>query len=375
MKGQPASSSREPQEPTDERPGPFVGQGPELDGLTNDLDRVLLGQGQLVLVSGDPGLGKTRFAQEIASVARDRGMGVHWGVSREGDGSRPYWPWVQILRSYVAGCDPTQLRAELGSGAAIVGRLVPEIRETLPDAEILAPTPESDDDRLMLFDALTTFLRNASDNRPLVFILDDLHWADSSSLLLLNHVARSLGERRFAVVATYSELDVTPSSPLMSTVGQLGRVSSAPTRRVHLSGFSAEDTSSYIESVIGIPPTADVIRTIHSRTGGNPLFLVELVDQLAAPSSDVPQSWETEIPDSIRGLIGRRLERLSEQCSLVLTTASVIGGRFSLGQLRAAHDELSEETLFDLLEEASRERVITDSEGSAVEYEFTQKLT
>jgi eukaryotic-like serine/threonine-protein kinase len=154
---------------------PFVGREAELGVLTDDLDAALAGRGGVVLVAGEPGIGKTRLAEELAAQASGRGVLVLWGRCWEGEGAPAFWPWVQVVRAYVQVADPTALRQEMGAGAADIAQLVPALRERLPDLPAPPPT-EPEAARFRLFDSLTGFLRAAAGRRPLLVVLDDLHW-------------------------------------------------------------------------------------------------------------------------------------------------------------------------------------------------------
>ena len=135
------------------------------------------------MLAGEPGIGKTRTTQELASYAENRGAQVFWGRCYEDEGTPPYWPWVQTMRSYVQQASREQLTAEIGPGAAAIAEIVPEIRGKLPDLET-PPALEPEQARFRLFDSITTFLKNAAQSKPLMLVLDALHWADRSSLIL-----------------------------------------------------------------------------------------------------------------------------------------------------------------------------------------------
>ena len=172
---------------------PFVGRAGELAALTADLDAAVGGRGGVVLVAGEPGIGKTRLAEELAARATARGAVVLWGRCWEGAGAPSFWPWVQVVRGYVqvqAG-DPASLRHDLGAGAADIAQLVPAVHDCIPD--LPAPPPlEPEAARFRLFDSLAGFLRAAAARRPLLLVLDDLHWADVPSLALLRFMSREL---------------------------------------------------------------------------------------------------------------------------------------------------------------------------------------
>src|ERR671914_1743503 len=151
--------------------GEFVGRQQEMGKLKGVLEDALSGRGQLLMLVGEPGIGKTRTAQELASYAEARGAQVLWGWCYEEVGAPPYWPWVQPLRSYIQHQEPEQLRSQMGSGAADIAEIIPDVRERLPGLEPpLALEPEQA--RFRLFDSIATFLKNASLSRPLMLVLD-----------------------------------------------------------------------------------------------------------------------------------------------------------------------------------------------------------
>ena len=167
----------------------FVGRQKEMGDLKGCLEDALSGRGRLVMLVGEPGIGKSRTAQELTTYAGLRGAQVLWGRSYEEQGVPPYWPWVQAIRSYVRERDPEQLSSEMGSGAAAIAEVVSDVRERL----LGLPSPpqlEPDQARFRLFDSISAFLKTASQRQPLVLVLDDLHWADPPSLALLQFVAR-----------------------------------------------------------------------------------------------------------------------------------------------------------------------------------------
>src|SRR5262249_4957556 len=153
--------------------------------------RAIAGRGGMVLLVGEPGIGKTRLAEELTDLARERGARALWGRCYEGEGAPALWPWVEILRAWLRRCEPDVARAALGPGAADIAQVVPEVRRLLPDLPE-PPTLEPAQARFRFFDAVAAFFAQAGVAQPLVLILDDLHWADTSSLLLLEFLARDL---------------------------------------------------------------------------------------------------------------------------------------------------------------------------------------
>ena len=195
--------------------GAFVGRQQELGELKTALDDALSGRGRLVMLAGEPGIGKTRTARELALVAESQGAQALRGRCYEEEGAPPYLPWLQPIRFYVQQQAPEQLRAEMGAGAADIAAIVPELRDKLPDLETPSAL-EPEQSRFRLFSSITTFFKNAT--QPRMLVLDDLHWADNPSLLLLQFLAREMGESRLLVVGTYRDVELSRQHPLSETL-------------------------------------------------------------------------------------------------------------------------------------------------------------
>ena len=193
--------------------GVFVGRQREMGELKACLEDALSGRGRLVTIVGEPGIGKTRTALELATYAGLRQAQVLWGRCYEDQGAPPYWPWVQAVQSYVRDLEPEQLRSDMGAGAAAIAEVVSDVREQLPGLDA-PPQLEPEQARFRLFDSITTFLKNAARRKPLVLVLDDLHWADHPSLLLLEFVARELANARVLVIGTYRDVELSRQHPL-----------------------------------------------------------------------------------------------------------------------------------------------------------------
>ena len=265
----------------------FVGRHQEMANLKATLEDALSGRGRLVMLVGSPGIGKTRTAQELAAEAENRGTQVLWGRCYEEEGAPPYWPWVQPIRSYIQQQTPEQLRADMGPGAADIVEIVPEIRHKLTDLET-PPVLEPEQARFRLFDSITTFFKSAAQVQPLVIILDDLHWADKPSLLLLQFLAREMGESRLLVVGTYRDVELSRQHPLSETLAQLSR--EPVFRRELLPGLSREDTGNFVEVAAGLRPPQGLVESIYLRTEGNPFFMGEVIRLLVERGN-----WEKEI--------------------------------------------------------------------------------
>ncbi len=357
--------------------GVFVGRQREMGELKAALEDALSGRGRLVMLVGEPGIGKTRIASELATYAGLRRAQVLWGRCYEGGGAPPYWPWVQAIRSYVRERDAEELKSEMGSGAADIAEIVSDVRERLPGLKS-PPTLEPEQARFRLFDSITTFLKSAGRGKPLILILDDLHWADTASLLLLEFVAGELADGRLLLIGTYRDVEVSRQHPLSKTLGQLTKAELF--RRVFLRGLSQEDIGRFIEIVSGITPPQDLVKDVHKHTEGNPLFVTEFVrllvqeGELTRERAVASDRWGVRIPEGVREVIGRRLDRLSERCNQTLSIASVVGRHFDLEVLDRLIEDLSRERLLGALEEALSARVIEELPNEVGRYQFTHAL-
>jgi tetratricopeptide (TPR) repeat protein len=351
--------------------GVFVGRGHETAALHTALEDALAGQGRLVLLAGEPGIGKSRLADELSAEAQRRGVDVLWGRCWEAGGAPAYWPWVQSMRAHVRERAPEALRAELASGAGDIAQILPELRELFPDLPA-PPAAQSEDARFRLFDAMAMFLRNAAQTHPLVLVLDDLHAADTPSLLLLRFVAGELGQSRILLIGAYRDTEVGPDHPLAATVAELSRERS--TSLLQLAGVARADLSQYLERTTGVVAPQDLVVAIHEETEGNPLFFGELVRLLAAEgrleAPMVAGARRFAIPPGLREVIDRRLDRLPDESRPLLTLASVLGREFTLDAL-ARLSALPVDELRPMLDEALAAGVVGEVPGTFARLRFS----
>lgn len=369
---------------TETRPGSglrtsstFVGREPELAQLQRMLDDAFSGHGGLALLLGEPGIGKTRLADELAEAARQQRARVLIARSYEGDGAPAFWLWVQVMRAYGRDQSPPLLRRIMGDGAVDIARGVPEVRELLPDLPA-SPALEPGQARFRLFDSFTTFLKTAAHQQPLVVILDDLHWADHPSLLLLQFVARELHEARVLIVGTYRDLGFERHHPLAQTLGELARVPYC--RRIALRGLSIDDVARFIAATTGMAAAPSFVATVHRDTEGNPFFVTEIVRVLTMEQlgsrGEGPASVKPAIPQTLREAIGRHLDQLSQACSSMLGIASVIGREFDLSILQRTlrGHGVPPGALLKALDEGSAARIIEESPHVVGRYRFSHAL-
>lgn len=349
----------------------FVGRERELAELVAGLEDAVAGNGRLFLLIGEPGIGKTRLAEELIGRAVARGARVLLGRCWEAGGAPAFWPWVQALRAYVREIDADALRAQLGGGASDLAQILPELRSRFRDL----PEPQALDaegGRFRLFDAAAQFLREASARTPLVLVVDDLHAADASSLLLLRFLAREIGSSRILLLAVYRDVDPLPGQPLAEMQAEVSRESL--TRRLTLEGLSARQVAEYVELTASEIASVELAAAVHEETEGNPLFVGEMVRLLSIEGvRDESTALHVSLPDSVREVIGRRLRYLQPECNRVLELASVLGREFSL-EVLAGLARVSQDLLQDTLDDAMSARVLADVPGAAGRVRFAHVL-
>jgi len=363
----------------------FVGREMELRQLQAAFDAALSGQGGLAMVVGEPGIGKTALCEQLATYVSLRGGTTLSGHCYEdGSLSLPYLAFVEALRGYVVSRPPEDLRKELGSAATDLARIVSEVRERLSVEPRPAGDPE--EDRWRLLEAVAGFLRSASTVKPLLLVLEDLHWADQGTLDLLLHLARNLQGARLLVAGSYRDVEVDRSHPLSATLAELRRESSFS--RVLLRGLGTPEVQRMLQAITGVEPPGSLAETIHRQTEGNPLFVQEVIRYLVEEGHlgqggpnprPLPLGGRGEeaigvsamvIPEGLRDVIGRRLSRLSPDCNRVLAVAAVIGRDFGLETLQTVAG-LGEEPIVSALEESVHVGVLEEqSRPGSIRYRF-----
>jgi len=356
----------------------FVGREPELKQLQSAFDGAISGQGALMMVTGEPGIGKTALCEQLATYVTLRGGRTLVGHCYEaGSLSLPYLAFVEALRSYVLSREAKDLREELGSGAADVARIISEIRERLKIK--LRPQKDPEEERYRLLQAVTEFLSNAASVQPMLVVLEDLHDADKGTLEMLTHLSHNLAGARLLIVGTYRDVEVDRSHPLSAALAELRRVSTYG--RVLLRGLNADEVRRMLESITRESVPWGLAEAVHRQTEGNPLFVQEVVRYVAQegliarkegrwqPTKDTP--LEMSIPEGLRDVIGKRLSLLSPECNQLLAVASVIGREFALDTLKAVAG-INEDIFVNALKEAVRLSVLEEhSQRGVVRYRFT----
>ena len=345
----------------------FVGRKAELAELRKALEGVLAGQASLFLVTGEAGMGKSRLVEEITSLARSKGMRVLTGRCWEAVEAPAYWPWIQVLRQLSVGLDDVELQAS-GLGARELGHLVPQVAERLGVAP--SKNPASKEFRFGLFDSLASSIRKMAGTTPTLLVLEDLHAADESSLLMLQFLAKQERDTGLMVVATYDQI-VGRMKPeheriLLETAREGSRLS--------LRGLDEDDVKLLYASHAGQVPSDAIARAVHEASEGNPLFVDETIRMLTAKGEirRPDHSVGFRVPEGVRGIIRHRLEALDDEVTELLSVASVIGREFDLTLLQSVV-EIEINALLDILTHAIDTEVI--SETSALgRYSFTHIL-
>ncbi|WP_426398130.1 ATP-binding protein [Ralstonia sp. R-29] len=326
------------------------------------------GAGGIAALAGEPGIGKTRTAEIVAERAERRGMRALWGRCNEEPGAPPYWPWQQLVRSWIASHDEASIRQALAGGVAPLAEIVPDLADRLPDQAlgpavgplrdraVAAPSTEVAQARFRLFDAVNTFWQRAAQQRPLLLVLDNVHWADASSLRLLEFLAPDLCGSRILLLVTYRDVELSRQHPLSATLGELAR--QPRFERLRLGGLTHAETADMMQLAGGATFAPALVDAIHAQTEGNPLFVGEMTRLLAQESSSGGAGCALRIPEGIKEVIGRRLNRLSARANKVLTAAAVIGRAFEFRLLTALADDVDEDICSAAIDEALQARVV-----------------
>jgi DNA-binding winged helix-turn-helix (wHTH) protein/tetratricopeptide (TPR) repeat protein len=365
--------------------GHFIGRAEEMAALRAAIDAALGGHASLVMMVGEPGIGKTRLAEEAGIYARQRGAHVLVGHCYEGEAASPYSPFVEAIREYLSTRPDDALKAELGNKALDLAKLVPELNKRIPD---LTPSPPANprDERMRLFDSIAAFLVNASKANFIMLHLEDLHWADRASLQLLQHLARRFKGSRLTVVGTYRDVEIDSHHPLSAMLAELRRERLYD--RVLLRGLSESEVKELIEAIsqqkIVTGAGEAFVRAVLRETEGNPFFIEETLRHLVEIGSLYRREgrWVTDgkslaelgVPEGVRDVIGRRLARLSETTNRVMEAAAVLGREFEFDLLERVSG-LGEDVVWPAVEEGLSNRLLVEMRGhGSPRYAFAHVL-
>ena len=356
----------------------LVGRARELAELQAKLRAAANGHGGIVMLVGEAGIGKTRLAHEFMALARGQDAAVLSGRALEGEGQAPYGPWVEAIEQHAFAREPDGLRRDLGVDAAYIARLVPSIRSRLTDIprpETLAPHEE----RLRLYGAVTRLCSAIAADRPVLVVLDDLHWADPDTLGLMRYLARGLSESSVLLVGVYRdpELGVDAAHPLMATLASLRHEIACPT--IRLGGLDRREIETYLTRAAGRPLPATFVERIGRETSGNPFYAREVLRHVAearAGASGVLADGDLEmtgVPEGVRQVVADRVRRLAPSTARALQDACGLTGGFTFPVLHEL-TRLSEGELLDSLDEAVEAGLLRAPGPGAREYEFAHAI-
>lgn len=367
--------------PTD--PAPFVGRERELAELRRALQAGRSGHGEFVLLRADAGMGKTRLCEEASRFADELGFTCLSGHCLEGGVTVAYLPFVELLEAAALQLPPDLLRAALANVGPELTSLAPQLRAVLP-AEISARGDLTGDHRHALFAALRDFLDRLSRAQPLLLVIEDVHWADASTTLLLRQLVRFVAARRMVILATCrpSEPDEAESRGVADLLAaELHRQRSGSV--LQLDELSLDDVMLLIRAITCREPPLSVAQALLARTGGNPLFVEQVVKHLSEDGRvlDERGRWveltsldELPIPESVRIAIERRLRYVDEDCRRLLTTAAV-GARRIDYELLSTVTDLDPQAFLIAVENAEHARLVTlERSGGRLYVAFSHDL-
>lgn len=367
-------------EEPDEHRLPPIGRDAELKLLMRHLEEAMAGRGSVVLIGGEPGIGKTHLTTALAEAARLRGALVRIGHCYEAEGSAPYTPFIESLETSLRTGSAKNLRFALGDDAAEIARIMPELRTVYPDIPPALEVPP-DQQRRLLFSAFRSFIERASRLTPIVYIYEDMHWADEPTLLMIEQIAKHLGEFSILMVMTYRDVDLEVGRPFARTLENLLKQKLAT--RVLLRRLPVDGVEKMLAALSAQTPPKSLARVVFEETEGNPFFVEEvfrhlveegkLFDEKGAflPGLKVDQ---LQVPEGVRLVLGRRLQRLSDDARRILTTAAVIGRSFPLHLLEDL-EKGNPDAVLDAMEEAERAHLVeSEARGRETRYRFVHEL-
>ena len=359
-----------------------VGRQEELAVLDGCLKDAAAGGRRVVLLAGEPGMGKTTLAATFACAAHEQGAAVLYGRCDE-DLGVPYQPFLEAFGGFVDAAPEAVLQAHVDAYGGELQRLAPSLARRLPDVPPAQPTdPETE--RYLLFGAAVGLLSTIATRSPVVLVLDDLHWADKPTLLLVRHVVAAPALHGAVVVATYRDSDLSSDHPLVDVLAALRREPAV--ERVSLRGLGDDEVVELLEALAGHEMGEEGVALAHAlvrETSGNPFFTREIVIHLAetgAIQQDESGRWvpapgfePSDLPESVREVVGRRIARLGDDTRRILGAAAVIGRDFDLALL-AGVVGTDEDEVLDILDRAVTAGLVREAAGPADRFTFTHAL-
>ncbi|MDQ3986358.1 MAG: AAA family ATPase [Actinomycetota bacterium] len=360
---------------------PFVGRDAERAEITAHLNDLSKGTGALVLISGEPGVGKTRLAEEASKEASRRGHRTLVGRSYDVDSPVPYLPFTELLEAAAKEVDSDTFRIALGDAAGEIAKIMPQLRnvyDDIPPGLELPPEQE----RRYLFNSIVEFLKRAASTRPLVLMLDDIHWADEASLSVLQQVAQHLESIPVLIIGTYRDVELDVNRPLVRVLDDLLRRRLA--HRISLKRFSEGAVEAMLTKLADREPPRNLVQAVYRETDGNAFFVEEVFRHLLEQNRlfDTEGRWqssvelgEVEVPEGVRLVVGRRLEGLGEHARKALRAAAVVGRSFDYRLLETLQ-EVNPDSLLDAVDQAEQLTLIEpiSTDPTETRFQFNHEL-
>jgi DNA-binding CsgD family transcriptional regulator/tetratricopeptide (TPR) repeat protein len=360
---------------------PFVGRAAELEKLRTLMPRAEGERRRVALLAGEPGAGKSRLAREFAAQVAMEGVLVLYGAC-DAVVRTPYGPFVEALERLVRVTDGAQLRSALGAGGGELTRLLPDL--SVQVGGLAQPVKaDADTERHRLHTAVADLLANVSHTTPILLVLEDGHWADPTTLLLLRHLARSAWNARLLILATFRDSDADLPAELSETLADLRR--SDDVVRMRLEGLSGAEVSDLVSRAAGSDPNPELhelARTIHDLTAGNAFLVCELwhaaietgIVEVAGGQVRVARPLtEFGTPESVREVVSQRLSRLGPRTIELLELAAAAGPEFELEPVRRAAG-IAEPEILAALEEAIGSGMIEEIHTKRLACRFTHEI-
>jgi eukaryotic-like serine/threonine-protein kinase len=359
---------------------PPIGRDAELKQLAQQLEEALAGRGSLVMIGGEPGIGKTHLASALLDAARLRGAFAVTGHCYEMEGSPPYVPFIEMMEQSARSVPLDTFRYALGDDAPEVAKLMPELRRMFPDIPPALELP-LEQQRRFLFNAYRECVARSARLTPVVALFEDLHWADEPTLLLLQHLAQAVAGMPMLMIGTYRDVDLEVGRPFAKMLESLLRQKLGT--RILLRRLPVGGVEQMLAALSSQKPPPSLARVVFEETEGNPFFVEEVFRHLAEEGKLFDEKGafrpslrmdQLQVPESVRLVLGRRLERLSGDARRILTTAAVIGRVFPL-ELLEDLEKARPDAALEAVEEAERACLVeTQAAGRQTLYRFVHEL-
>jgi DNA-binding SARP family transcriptional activator len=366
----PAVEAVHPTQPLSHRT-PFVGREDERAELRRLMEQTRAGSGALVMVGGEPGVGKSRLAEELRRQCESDGFVTFVGHCYEAAGAPPYVPVVEAFEQALAAAPtPEAFRQFLGDEASEIARLVPKLRRLFPDIPPPLELP-AEQERRYLFNSVREVLSRTAAGRPTLLVLDDIHWADEPTMLLIAHIAERIADIPVLMVGLYRDNELDTGRPLSNTFVELIRRRLA--RRIRLERLPADGVSEMLTGLANQEPPPRLVEVVYAQTEGNPFFTEEVFRHLVEEGRlfDADGRFhpdlkvgELDVPEGVRLVVAARLRRLGDDGARVLGSAAVLGRVFSFELLQEL-EQIPEAQLLDIVDDAARARLIAAVEDAS----------